>query len=189
MGRPAKRPPQTEEEMEQSLTERKTGSSVYRKSDTLAANEERIKNITLLTAAGLANVATPGARVQLSDTATVQEITLNYTKTCAEYSVIPSISGLAKALGMTRQALHDHVKRHPDDPTSEWIKEVSDSFGQILMDAAVSGVVAPIPAIYATKARYGWSDHDATDLSEIEGKQKVDAKAIIEKYQNLSLPD
>ena len=184
MPREANNPPQSVEEMGLDVLHKKK-NSIYSKKDTLAANEERVRDIVTLAAAGLANVA-EGQRknIRLADTEAVKKVTLDYLQMCVQYSVIPNTAGLAKALGMSRQALYDHMKRHPGDETTEWLKDVSDSFGQILIDCAISGVTAPIPSIFAAKARYGWRE---TDIEEPYDNSVIerDAEEIADKYDDL----
>ena len=165
----------------------KKPASVYRKSDTLAANEERIRNIVTLGAAGLMRVSDKDKKIRLSDTEAVKEVTIQYVNMCAKYSILPNMSGLAKALGMSRQALYYHISHHPDnDETTEWLKDCSDSFGQMMMDAALSGVVAPIPAIYMAKARYFWRENDIPDsYSSSKGYERYSAEEIAERYTDL----
>lgn len=185
MPRPSKNPPQDAEEMGLEIVQRKK-NSVYSKKDTLQANEERVRDIVTLAAAGLANVADGDRKkIRLADTEAVKKVTLEYMRICSEYSVIPNTAGLAKALGMSRQALYDHMKRHPGDSTSEWLKDVSDSFGQILIDCAISGVTAPIPSIFAAKARYGWRETDIEEPYDNSISVERDAEEIAEKYSDL----
>lgn len=187
-GMPSKNPPQDAEQMAISIRAKEKRAAVYRKSDTLEANEERVRNIVTMAAAGLAHVADKGQRVKLSDTETVKRITLEYMRVCAENSAIPNTSGLARALGMSRQALYDFIKRHPDGETTEWLKDVSDSFGQILIDAAITGVTAPIPSIFAAKARYGWREDDRPEITDDHRLTDEESEELLEKY-GYGLPD
>ena len=154
-GKP-KQTPQTRDEMLDTIRERK--SSVSSRADTVAVNDARITELVETARAGLENVADPARRISLRETERVQEITLQYLSACSEASALPTVSGLAKALGCTRGAIYEWTRTHPDDATTAWLEDFSDTCGELMMQAALSGTVSPVPAICVAKARHGWRD-------------------------------
>lgn len=158
------RPPQSVEEMElEAKTAKK--SSVYSKSDTLEANDRKISQLVSDTADGMQRLLIPEARIPLRDTERVQQKTIEYVRVCSANAVLPTVSGLAKALGCTRQAIYDHVKRYPDDESTKWFEDFSDTCAEVMMQCALSGTVAPVPAIFIAKSRYNWRDSLAVEIA------------------------
>ena len=81
--------------------ERKTG--LYRE-QTAAFNDSRISGIVQDMADGLRNQA-DGNRVSLKDAERVKLACIDYVQACADNSTLPSMRGLASALGCSRQNL------------------------------------------------------------------------------------
>ena len=187
MARTPKALPQTMEEMTAAAAMTKR-SKVYSKEDTLVSNESRISDAVENLAEGLENIVHPQEKILLSDVDDVQRITVQYVKACARASSLPTMSGLAKALGHSRQALYDYRKRKPNSPTAEWLEEVSDSFGETMMNYALNGTVAAVPAIFVAKARYMWRDALTIEVpKENPLGDAIDPSIIEERYR--CLPD
>ena len=94
----------------------------------------------------------------LSDLPQLKAATMRYVANCQESGTLPTMSGLARSLGRTRESLYRYSGRHPDSPTAEWLKLYSDFCGDALAEAALHGHVQPVFAIFVEKARYGWRD-------------------------------
>ena len=185
MPRPPKNPPQTDDEMALSVIQ-KSGLKAYRRSETIEANEKQIQKIVSVMTEGMKHKARENGKIKLSDTWAVKEITIRYMEICAENAALPTMAGLSQALGVSREALYDHVKRHPQDETSRWIRDTSDTFGEILMQSALSGTVSAIPAIFTAKARYGWREDDSGFDRSVEPlPDQATPEAIAEKYSDL----
>ena len=134
-------------------------SKVYGgRSETLAVNDVRISQLVANAADGMQNLLDPRKRVPLADTQRIAEISIQYVRACSESATLPTISGLAKAIGCTRSAIYDFIKKHPDHESAKWFEDFSDTAADVMMQAALSGTVAPVPAIFIAKARYNWRD-------------------------------
>ena len=153
---PTKNLPQTDAEMLQSASKSRQ-TRIY-KGIARDINTQTISMLTAQTAAELENLATPTERIALKDTDAVQSVSIRYVQACSDAGVLPTMSGLAKALGVTRSALYEHIRSHPNDDTSRWLEEFSDTCGEAMMQAALYGAVSPVPAIFVAKARYGFRD-------------------------------
>lgn len=97
-------------------------------------------------------------RTTLADFEGVQYASTLYLRDCAETGVLPTMTGLANALGVTRMALYDYQKRNPESRTTVWLAHFSDQCSEALAEAALTGKVQPVVAIFVEKARYGWRD-------------------------------
>ena len=158
MPRPPKNPPQTMEEMIQASEASKPAKVYGGRSETLAVNDNRISQLVAGAADGMQNLLDPQKRVPLADTKSIAEITIQYVRACAESASLPTMSGLAKAIGCTRAAIYYFIKEHPEHESAKWFEDFSDTAAEVMMQAALSGTVAPVPAIFIAKARYNWRD-------------------------------
>lgn len=184
-GRKPNNLPMTTTELAVSMQDDKR-SKLYR-TETMAANDARITELIENVRDGMRNVADPAQKVSLSDTSRVQQITLDYLQACSNLSTLPTMSGLAKALGMTRAALYDHMRRHPHSETTAWLEDFSDTAGEVMMQAALSGSVQQIPAIFIAKARHGYKDVLTVETpSAMRELSDVDTEAIAAKYAELT---
>ena len=154
----SKNPIQTDEEMSLSIAEGKQTRVYGGRTETAAVNDARISEIVTSLADGVENLIGDRQKVSLSDLDTIQAVTVRYIRKCSQSAALPTVSGLAKALGVSRQAIYDHIRQHPKSETAKWFEDISDSFGEAMMQAALTGTVAPVPAIFIAKARFNWRD-------------------------------
>ena len=97
------------------------------------------------------------SRVSLDDTETVVSMTEKYLLVCSKTATLPTMSGLARVLGYTRNALYWHIK-NKRDKTSEWLETFRDLCSDLLSQNALMGNVQPIVSIFLQKAQYGLKD-------------------------------
>ena len=97
-------------------------------------------------------------RVNLADMDAVCQRTAEYLRAVSARAMLPDIAGLAAWMGYSRRGLYAYADRHPDSSFSGFLKDMSDDFGAVTMAAAMHGYVAPVPAIFTTKSRYGWTE-------------------------------
>ena len=185
-GRDPKYPPQTEEQIIAVGKQKAFGNKTYPSDEEeRSANEEAIGRIVQFAFEGVQNVIANGGRIRLEDTEAIQAITYRYLDVCARSGMLPTMTGLAMAVGCTPAAMEDHRRRHPDSETSKWLRYMKDVFGEILAQSMLKGKTVAIPSIFALKAQYNWRDDPGDDLSERNGSDKVDPRTIMEKYSDL----
>ena len=127
------------------------------KAQTLAANAAQLSDVVAL-AADEMRMTNSAEKVPLSDLKRIGEVAEDYLTECSTRGILPTVRGVAARLGVSRQALYDAAARKPGGPLDGWLKDFSDLCGELTMQAALSGTVAAIPAIFTTKARYGWRE-------------------------------
>ena len=89
---------------------------------------------------------------------------LLYLEACAKSQSVPSVMGLAvHGFGVSRQALNEWIKQHPDSETADFIKRVKDCIADSLTDSSLHNSVNPIMAIFQLK-----NHHEHSDRVEIE---------------------
>ena len=130
------------------------------KEQTLAATVARVSSIVGSAADDLERT-TSGEKVPLNDDQRVQEVTLKYLRECSTLGVLPTVRGVAARLGVSRQALYDHNKRHPGSTFAKWLEDFSDLCGELTAQAAIEGVAAAVPSIFVLKSRYSWREAPA----------------------------
>lgn len=172
------------EELEEVGPKKRNRQAIY-KVEATAINQAAITDLITEAAEGMARIAS-AEKVPLDNVQAVQIVTGRYMQSCAEKSMMPTMSGLAGALGYTRQGIYNYIKRHGNSETAVWLQECSDRFGEIVMQAALSGNVSAIPAIFTVKARYGWRED--LDLPLVEPTEELTANEIMEKWAK-DLPD
>lgn len=151
---------------------------------TLATNAARTAAIVGNVAREMAMVNS-GDKIPLKNLELVKEAALNYLRTCAETGTLPTVRGCAAWCGVTRGAFYEYGRNHPE--FQSWLESFSDICAEVLMQSALEGTSAAVPAIFVCKSRYGWKENEEPQLKD-DALPKRDVKEIIEKYADI-LPD
>lgn len=141
----------------------------------------------------LAEAATAGP-ISLTDTAEVKRRTIIYLRACEESSSFPSVNGLARSLGLSRQALYDTISRKSPAKTAEWLELCRDSFSDILAEASLRNNCNSITAIFLQKAVYGLRESVEIVASKPENplgpeidpeelRRRIEDNIVIEDYE------
>lgn len=146
-------PAQTFDEMVEAGTERRKNSSLY-KIQSAAFVDEQLAALVAKTTGELVEAAT-AEPVSLTDTETVKARTVLYLKSCEASSSFPSVTGLARSMGLSRQALYDCIQRNSPPDTAAWLELCRDAFSDLLSEAALRNNCNNITAIFLQKALYG----------------------------------
>lgn len=96
--------------------------------------------------------------VALTDTERVKSITMKYLRACSTASTLPSMTGLSRSLGMTRQALYDCIARHSPRATAEWLTLCREGFAELLETGSLRNSTNPVVSIFLLKASYGYRE-------------------------------
>ena len=179
-------PAQTFSEMVEDGTERRKTSKLY-KAESAAFVDEQLSALVKKTTEELAEVAT-SKPISLKDIDEVKKRTILYLRACEETSTIPSVMGLARSMGLTRQALYDCIWRGEPKDTAKWLELCRDAFSDLLAQAGLRNACNGITAIFLEKALYGLREtteiiakrEDSTVLGET-----LTAEEIAEKYKDL----
>lgn len=99
-------------------------------------------------------------KIKLYDTALVESVTKDYLMSCVKSGIIPSRQGHARAMGCSRQAVGEYMRRNPNHETTQYLEILYDSFSEALTMASLTGKVHPIVSIFVLKAIYGWRDNE-----------------------------
>lgn len=102
------------------------------------------------TTAELVEAATAEA-ISLTDTETVKARTVLYLKACEASSSFPSVAGLARSMGLSRQAIYDCINRNSPVETAAWLEVVRDAFSDLLSEAALRNNCNNITAIFCKR--------------------------------------
>jgi len=103
------------------------------------------------------------SKISLSDNefSIIVKKTLDYLKTCDDQRSRPTMIGLARVLGHTRDSLYKHVERNPHGEVSRWLLMVKDAFAEILEEEGMSKQ-NPAMSMFLLKCQ-----HDYLDKPEI----------------------
>ena len=172
----------TGEELEE-VRPRKRGKPAIYKAESAELNKQAISELVTAAADGMDRIAS-SEKISLADAEAVKAMTRLYMRHCAQKSMLPTMSGLAGCLGCTRNAMYNFIKRHPDSETAIWLQDYSDRCGEIMMQAALSGNVQAIPAIFTAKSRYGWKENEEPIMAE-PSSEKMTAREIMDRYADL----
>lgn len=178
--------PMTMEQMLASNEERKPKKLSRR--ELLEANKATVQNIVdglLCQLRQNEEDARNGVKISLRDTQRVKDISLQYIESCKISGTLPTVTGVALALGITTDAIVKFRSRNPDHETTKWFMSLTENFGQIMMQAALDGAVAPVPAIFTAKARYGWRDDPEPEVKDNSDTEELSPDAIAAKYSDL----
>lgn len=167
-------PAQTFSEMVETGQERRKTSKLY-KAESAEFVDDRLTALISKTTAELAGAAT-AEPVGLRDTDEVKRRTVLYLKACEETATFPSVSGLARSMGLTRRAIYRCIERRSPSATAEWLELVRDTFSDILSESALRNNCNSITAIFLQKALYGLRETVelvATQQPSVYGEQKT----------------
>ena len=146
-------PAQSFPEMVEEAGKKKKQSKLYR-AESAEFVDGRIRALISKTAAELAEIATTEP-VSLTDVEQVRERTMLYLRACQESTCIPSITGLATSMGLSRQAVYDCIWRRSPAATAAWLELCRDAFSNMLAETALRGETDKITSIFIQKAVYG----------------------------------
>lgn len=186
MGRPTKGEPMDAGEMLIAASaERSRGSKMYSKSETLEANQQGIGRVVGAMAQTLEQANDASRQFDLSDSEKLNQASIAYVKACAAAGLLPSVSGLAGALGRSRTGLYEYGKVHADFQV--WLENYSDLCAETAISAALNGSAQAVPAIFLAKARYQWRDSVTLEIGRPESPlgEVQDPDAIAAKYEML----
>lgn len=133
--------------------EKKRNSKLY-KAQSAEFVDGELSALIAKTAEELTTAAT-AEPVSLLDTQEVKRRTVVYLRACEESSSFPSIAGLARSMGLSRQALYDCVWRNSPPDTAKWLELCRDSFSDILAEAGLRNNCNGVVSIFLQKALYG----------------------------------
>lgn len=132
---------------------KKTSSKLY-KAESAEFVDERLSALISKTASELVEAAT-SERISMADVEAVKERAVIYLRACEESATFPSITGLARALGITRRYLYQIIERQSPAKTAEFLELCRDTFSDILSESALRNNVNVVGAIFIQKAIYG----------------------------------
>ena len=163
----AKNPPMTPEQIA-ALAE-PTESRVYAgKGQTAEVNRQLICAVVADMAMEMKQAADESRRFPLSDLSSVERIAMLYVEACANKGSLPSVSGLAAALGRTRTALYKYADGHKI--FADFLSDFSDRCGEVAAQAAIVGATQAIPTIFLLKSRFGFREAPAQlEIGQLNG--------------------
>lgn len=146
-------PAQTMDEMVEEGQQKRKQSKLY-KAESAQFVDSQLSALIGKTSAELAEAAT-SEPVSLRDTAEVKKRTILYLKACEKAACFPSIVGLARSMGLSRQAVYDVIWRKSPAETAAWLELCRDTFSDILAESALRNNCNSIVSIFLQKAVYG----------------------------------
>lgn len=97
-------------------------------------------------------------KVNLSNTAEVQERCFMYLEACTQSSCFPSVMGLSGALGCSRQNLNRWMLSHPGHPTTDFVNMAKDVMADILTNASLYNNANAVAVIFQLKNHFEHAD-------------------------------
>lgn len=161
-----KNPALTFPQMVEAEQGQKRASKLY-KAEASEFVDDRLSALISKTTAELVDAAT-SKRITMSDIDSVKERTVIYLRACEESATFPSITGLARALGVTRRCVYDVIERKSPAPAAEWLELCRDTFSDILAESSLRGNSNTIASIFIQKALYGLRE----SIEIIPGRQE-----------------
>ena len=149
---PGKNLPMTQEELTNSLQQTRN-SKLYR-AERDEHVDERLCDIVGRTAKELQEAAVREP-IALNDVAAVKSQTLRYIQACERAATLPSMAGLALALGVSRQRLYKILSSETPPETARWLELCQLAFSDALANASLRGDVQPVVSIFLQKATFG----------------------------------
>lgn len=182
-GKP-KYPAMTDEQMDAMNLEIRGSNRLYSKTEDTS---DKISYLVHNATEAMTNLP---EKIALRDTETVKDVSLRYLRSCEQTGVLPSKIGLARACGMTRAAIDDFMRRHPEHETTTFLSLFCDTCAELLNNSALIGGVHPIVAIFCSKAIYKWREAVeivtpqntplGEEISEDELRRRIESDIVID---------
>ena len=96
-------------------------------------------------------------KINLNDTAQLQQRIFDYFSVCAEDDMKPSVSGLALAVGVCRKTLWQWSQGENSD-RSNTIKKAYQMLNLLMEEYMQNGKINPVSGIFLMKNNFGYSD-------------------------------
>jgi len=180
----AKNKPQTQNEMIKAAASSKD-TRLY-KAQTLEVSDERIRQTLERVNADLEHIRVSDL-LSLNDTQRVYDSCIAYMKACEAAASMPQLTGLARSMGLTRQALWDFRKRNPEHKTTQILAIFQDAMHEVLTDNALQNNVNAVMAIFVSKAVYGLQDKNVLEIAPYDNGNAdiIPADRLIAEAENL----
>ena len=166
------------------MTNEQNKPKKYSRREMIEANKDTISALVGDLASRLEE-AEVREKINLKDADAVKSQAMLYIRSCQISGVLPTMAGIALALGVSPAGLANFTRMNPETETAKWLKTVKDHLGNLLAQAALDNAVAGIPAIFTLKANYGWRDDPEPETQNNDGQEELTPDAIAAKYQDL----
>lgn len=126
-----------------------------------------------------------GGDVQMSDPIAVKERCERYLRFCAEQDSKPSIAGLAFALGIARQNLHEYIhgRLGKNAEVRDTLKKTHTFINSLMEDYMQNGKINPVAGIFLIKNNMGYTDKQEVVVTpNAKFGEEPDQKALEDKY-------
>lgn len=143
------------------------------------------RNMSPEKSAALANIVDAGfrdmveaerkPRCRKGDILTIRERTVEYVHKRIDERRLPTIEGLAVALGINRSTLFRWMKDSADKDVYEYLSMVYECFADMHSSAALANITNPVSWIFYSKNMLGF--HDKTDLTVTSGTHEEYSEA------------
>lgn len=153
----AKNPPQDMEEMVISEAQR-MGNRLFDHAQMADYNAAKITAMVNRVGGELRAVSKKTHSVSLSDISSVKQITLDYFKACEKAGTVPSMSGLSRALGHSRQSLYNAINRKSPAEAAAWLELCKDAIAEMLETSSMNNTVNSIVGIFLLKSSFGYRE-------------------------------
>jgi DNA-binding phage protein len=174
---------QTYPEMVESERERKSTSKLY-KAQSAQFTGEQLSKLIHKTTAELVD-AVDAEPVSLKDTMEVKRRSVVYLRACEAASSFPSMMGLARSLGVSRQALYDTIWRKSPPETAAWLTMCRDAFSDVLAESSLKNNCNSVVSIFLQKALYEMRESvEIVAKAEMPLGTEPDRKALEDKIIN-----
>ena len=188
--RKGKNPAQTADEIVSDIVESKEkqlsrtrGNNLYPRERSEVA-DETISRLVGMSFTQMGEFAT-SEHISLTDMTELKKRTLIYLKACEDNAVFPSISGLCRTLGYSRQEIENWRSKHPGTETARWLNSFADACMETLHQAALKKSASEITAIFLSKAVYGLTETSNLVLSQRQSETvpEIDEDALRAEYE------
>ena len=107
-------------------------------------------------------------KVDLNNAEEVQATVMSYLQACKETSQVPTLAGLASALGVSRSRVYKYLSDHPGTESAAIIDRFRSSCASILATGALSRVLDNSTAIFLLKnSGQGFSDKSELEVTAV----------------------
>lgn len=144
----------------------------------------------------LLQAVTRRGKIDLHNVEVVRQITYQYMSQCSEAGAIPTVMGLAGALGVSRQWLNEYMRANASSATAKFLEVTKEFFADSLTQAALAKHISESVSIFILKNTASMSDKmeieavpasaAADEMDKEELFKRINGSVVLDEYDTES---
>ena len=113
----------------------------------------------------------------------IKDQVLSYIRISGEHGNLPTMQGISRSLGHSRQSVYQFMDRNPQHETTKFLSLVKDGLSEMLDLAALSSAVQPVVAMFLLKCQYSYIDRAELHISTTQEESPLGPVDTLEQIE------